>query len=110
MTEDQLEQETLGWLQDVGYTHLYGPDIAYDGTTPERANYRQVLLPFRLREAINRLNPDIPTTAREDAFKQVLDLGHPVLLSANQHFHRMLVTGVPVQYQLAGETRVTLYA
>ena len=28
MTEDQLEQETLAWLQDVGYTHRYGPDIA----------------------------------------------------------------------------------
>ena len=40
MTEDQLEQETLGWLQDVGYTHLYGPDIAFDGSSPERANYR----------------------------------------------------------------------
>jgi type I restriction enzyme R subunit len=105
MTEDQLEQETLGWLQDVGYTHLYGPDIAFDGSSPERANYRQVVLPFRLREAINRLNPDIPTAAREDALKQVIDLGMPVLLSANQHFHRMLVTGVPVQYQLAGETR-----
>lgn len=105
MTEDQLEQEALGWLTDVGYTHLYGPDIAYDGTHPERANYRQVVLPFRLREAINRLNPDIPTAAREDALKQVIDLGMPVLLSANQHFHRMLITGVPVQYQLAGETR-----
>ena len=105
MTEDQLEQETLAWLQEVGYTHLYGPDIAYDGTKPERANYRQVILPFRLREAINRLNPDIPTAAREDALKQVVDLGMPVLLSANQHFHRMMVTGVPVQYQLAGETR-----
>ena len=52
MTEDQLEQETLAWLQDVGYTHHYGPDIAHDGTKPERANYRQVILPFRLREAI----------------------------------------------------------
>ena len=60
MTEDQLEQETLGWLQDVGYTHLCGPDIAFDGSSPERANYRQVVLPFRLREAINRLNPDTP--------------------------------------------------
>ncbi len=28
MTEDQLEQETLGWLADVGYTPLRGPDIA----------------------------------------------------------------------------------
>ena len=105
MTEDQLEQEALGWLQDVGYTHLYGPDIAHDGANPERANYRQVVLPFRLREAINRLNPNIPTAAREDAFKQITDLGIPALLSANQLFHRLLVTGVPVQYQQGGETR-----
>ena len=105
MTEDQLEQETLGWLADVGYTHLYGPDIAFDGPKPERANYRQVILTFRLREAIHKLNPTIPTAAREDALKQVLDLGLPALLSANRHFHRLLVGGVPVQYQLNGETR-----
>ena len=105
MTEDQLEQETLAWLQDVGYTHLYGPDIAFDGAKPERANYRQVLLSFRLREAIHKLNPTIPSAAREDALKQVLDLGVPALLSANRHFHRLLVGGVPVQYQLNGETR-----
>lgn len=105
MTEDQLERETLAWLQDVGYTHRYGPDIAFDGTTPERADYRQVLLPFRLREAVNRLNPSIPVAAREDAIKQVTDLGIPSLLSANRAFHKLLVGGVPVQYQKDGETR-----
>ena len=63
MTEDQLEQETLAWLQDVGYAHRYGPNIAFDGSSPERAYYRQVVLPFRLREAINRLNPGIPVAA-----------------------------------------------
>ena len=105
MTEDQLEQETLAWLQDVGYTHRYGPDIAHDGPTPERAGYQQALLPFRLREAICRLNPGIPTAAREDAFKQVVDLGIPALLSANRHFHRLVVGGVPVQYQEDGQTR-----
>jgi len=105
MTEDQLEQEMLVWLTDVGYTHLYGPDIAVDGDSTERSDYVQVLLPFRLREAIHRLNPDIPTAAREDAIKQVIDLGIPVLLSANRHFHKLLVTGVPVQYQKDGETR-----
>lgn len=105
MTEDQLEQEALAWLQDVGYTHRHGPDIAFDGASPERADYRQVILPFRLREAINRLNPDIPLTAREDAIKQVTDLGIPSLLSANRAFHKLLVGGVPVQYQKDGETR-----
>jgi type I restriction enzyme R subunit len=105
MTEDQLEQETLAWLQDVGYTHRYGPEIAFDGSSPERADYRQVVLPFRLREAVNRLNPGIPVAAREDAIKQVTDLGIPSLLSANRAFHKMLVGGVPVQYQKDGETR-----
>lgn len=104
MTEDQLEQETLGWLAEVGYSHLYGPDIAHDGDSPERENYRQVLLVERLRHAIARLNPSVPLAAREDALKQVVDLGLPIQLSANRLFHRLLVGGVPVQYQKDGET------
>ena len=105
MTEDQLEQEALGWLGSVGYTHLYGPDIAFDGNSPERCDYRQVLLLEHLRAAINRLNLNIPLAARDDALKQVADLGIPALLSANRCFHQLLVTGVPVQYQKGGETR-----
>ena len=104
MTEDQLEQEALGWLAEVGYTHVYGPDIAPDGGAPERADYRQVVLVDRLREAIARLNPAIPTIAREDALKQVLDLGVPSQLAANRQFHKLLVNGVPVQYQKVGDT------
>ncbi len=105
MTEDQLEQETLGWLNDVGYTVLHGVDIAPDGDNPERTDYRQVVLQERLRNAVDKLNPAIPVAAREDAIKQVLDLGIPVLFSANRRFHQLLVTGVPVQYQKDGETR-----
>ncbi len=118
MTEDQLEQETLGWLADVGYTVQYGPDIAPDRVTGEirevaisygnsqtRSDYRQVVLLERLRAAVNKLNPTIPVAAREDAIKQVVDLGTPVLLCANRRFHQLLVTGVPVQYQRESETR-----
>jgi type I restriction enzyme, R subunit len=105
VTEDQLEKEALGWLTDVGYAHHFGPDIAYDGVDPQRSDYRQVVLAGRLREAIARLNPAIPVAAREDALQQVLDLGIPALLSANRTFHKLLVGGVPVQYQQDGDTR-----
>ena len=105
MTEDQLEQEALGWLTDVGYAHHFGPDIAYDGVAPQRSDYRQVVLAGRLREAIARLNPAIPLAAREDALLRVMDLGIPALLSANRAFHKLLVGGVPVQYQQDGDTR-----
>lgn len=104
MTEDQLEQETLAWLAELGYAVHSGYDIAHDGHDPQRASYRQVVLPFRLREAIQRLNPSVPTAAREDALQRVLDLGIPALLSANRAFHKLLVGGVSVQYQKEGET------
>lgn len=105
MTEDQLEKEALEWLSELGYTHLYGPDIAHDGSDPQRGSYRQVVLTERLRAAIAKLNPQVPLAAREDAIKQVVDLGVPVQLSANRLFHRLLVSGVSVQYQKDGETR-----
>jgi len=105
MTEDQLEQETIGWLTEAGYSYRYGLDIAPDGPAPERSNYSQVLLVGRLREAIDRLNPFVPPVARIDALQQVLNLDTPVLLAANRAFHQLLVNGVPVQYQKDGETR-----
>ncbi|CAJ8624201.1 Type I site-specific deoxyribonuclease HsdR [Burkholderia pseudomallei] len=105
MTEDQLEQETLDWLSEVGYDCRFGPDLAPDGVNAERTDYRQVLLVERLRGAISRLNPSVPPAAREDAVRQVQELDMPVLLSANRRFHQMLVGGVPVEYQKDGETR-----
>ena len=67
MTEDQREQEALGWLADVGYQHRYGPELAPDGSTPERSDYCHVLLLDRLRLAVATLNPNVPTAAREAA-------------------------------------------
>ena len=94
MTEDQLEQEALDWLKELGYSVLHGVDIAPDSDSPERKDYRQVLLLDRLRSAIARLNPTIPLVAQEDAIKQIQDLGVPAQLAANKRFHQLLVTGV----------------
>ncbi|MBP8771823.1 type I restriction endonuclease subunit R [Aeromonas hydrophila] len=104
MTEDQLEQEVLGWLTEVGYHVVCGYDVAPDSDNPWRANFNQVLLLDQLRGAIARLNPSVPMVAREDALAQVVNLDTPAQLSANRAFHRLLVNGVPVQYQRDGET------
>ena len=34
MTEDQLEQEALAWLAEVGYTVRYGLDVEAGGSNP----------------------------------------------------------------------------
>ncbi|PIT77805.1 type I restriction endonuclease subunit R [Limnohabitans sp. B9-3] len=105
MTEDQLEQEALGWLASVGYTPLNARDLDNLDPRLERASTREMVLAVSLRAAIARLNPNMPSSAHEDAYKQVLDMGQPALLSGNRAFHRVLVAGVPVQYQKDGETR-----
>ncbi len=97
MTENQLEQEALGWLADVGWQHRHGPDMA-PGRGSSRA--RDLLASSagrRLRQAVAALNPEVPAGARDDAIRQVLNLGTPVL-AANRQFHRLRVTGGPVQY------------
>ncbi|MCH8537634.1 MAG: HsdR family type I site-specific deoxyribonuclease, partial [Alkalimonas sp.] len=105
MTEDQLEQEVLEWLSEVGYTPVNGYDIAPDGPAAERGDYMQPMLLERLKAAIARLNPTIPLVAQDDALVQLKELGIPALLSANRRFHNLLLSGVPVQYQKDGETR-----
>ncbi len=104
MTEDQLEQEVMGWLAEVGYRTVCGYDVAPDSDNPWRSDFRQVVLEDALREAVQRLNPKVPQGAREDAVRQVLNLDTPAQLMANRAFHRLLVGGVRVEYQRGGET------
>ena len=63
MTEDQLEQMCLEWFAQGGWEVEQGLDIAPDGATPERADYRQVLLLQDLEAAIRRINPHLPDSA-----------------------------------------------
>lgn len=99
ITESEVEQVALDILKDLGYHIVNGPDIAPDGTNPERRSYQDVILVERLREAINRINPNIPKDAKEEAVKKVLRVESQNLVTNNQHFHSLLVNGVPVQYR-----------
>jgi type I restriction enzyme R subunit len=106
ITEDQLEQKTIAWLRELGFSYAYGPDIAPapEGTAPEREDYRQVILAGRLRAQLETINPTLPLSAIEDAVRQVLTPNLPTLIQINRQFHRWLRDGVKVQYQRDGET------
>jgi len=108
ISEDAVEQAMLEWLAALGWSIAHGPDISPpDALTPgtERASYREVALAGRLRNAIARLNPDIPAAALDDALRRVLNPNVPGLVNANHQIHRWLVDGVPVEFQKNGETR-----
>jgi type I restriction enzyme R subunit len=101
ITEDTVEQAALGWLKELGYAYCHGTDIAPDGQSPERASNADVVLEARLREALQRLNPDACAEALEDAARKVLLVEGPNLIEANRRFHLMLANGVEVEYRRA---------
>ena len=96
-----VEQATLGWLESVGWAVRNGAEIAPGEPVAERADYGQVVLEQRLRDALARLNPDLPAEALEDAFRKLTRPEGAEPVARNRGMHRLLVDGVAVEYRTA---------
>lgn len=104
ITENEIEQIALGYLQKLGYIHLQGPDISPDGDHPER-QYNEVVLVTRLRDAIDKLNPTLTQEAKEDAIRKILRTDSPDALINNENFHKYLTEGVDIEVRTANGIR-----
>ncbi len=108
MNEQQLEDLCIGWFQETGWQFVHGPDIAPDGASPERADYRQVILRDRLLAALGRINPHIPAAALEQAVHMVQTISEPQAVVRNRSFHRLLLSGVAVEFSAGDEKKTDL--
>src|SRR5690606_41199099 len=99
MTEDQLEKLCLEWFAEGGWEIAHDPDLAPDGASPERSDYRQVLLLGDLENAIRQLNPHLPNSAVEQAINTLRQPASLDMVVSNRTFHRLLLDGVPVEYK-----------
>ena len=98
-TESIIEQAALDWFKDLGYTIIFGNDIAPDEPAAERADYGEVVLSGRLKAALERINPNMPAEALEDAYRKVTRPSSPSLVGNNRSFHNMLSDGIEVEYR-----------
>ncbi len=99
LTESLIEQASLDWLADLGYTILSGPYIAPDSAFAERKDYGQVVLEDRLLQALYDINAGKSRAAIDEAFRKLLNPGNPSLIQANRIIHRYFVEGITVEYQ-----------
>ena len=96
-SESHVEEASLEWLAGLGYSVLHGPGISPEGENPERASHSQVLLIRRFREALERLNPQLPADILDEVLRKVQQTETPSLIEENRRLHRYLVEGVPVE-------------
>jgi len=99
ISEGVVEDAALAWLEAAGWRVVNGPVIAPGELRAERQELAEAALEVRLRGALARLNPSLPASAIEDAFKRLLRADGPDLVTRNRSTHRHLVNGVTIEYR-----------
>jgi type I restriction enzyme R subunit len=109
-SEDRLVQRTFAdhLEKSLGWESIYAHNVETFGPqgTLGRASERDVVLVRNLRGALERLNPGIPESAREQAVEQItrIDFARS-LIQHNREFYSFIRGGVPVEWRDAsGET------
>ncbi|MCF7835242.1 type I restriction endonuclease subunit R [Candidatus Gracilibacteria bacterium] len=105
LNESHVEENLIDMLVAQGYEYFYGPDIAPYSSNPQREGFDSAVLENHLKESIYRLNPDVPESARVEAYNHILRLGSSDIMTNNEKFHTMLTDGVTVEYFKDGQTK-----
>ena len=102
INESVVESAALAWLESVGWRVAHGPDLGPASLNAERDNYSHVILNRRLHQALSELNPGLPASALDDAFRKLTRPEGSTLEPRNRALHRMLANGVEIEYREAG--------
>ena len=105
LTESKIEEFAIGLFEQLGYSYLYGPDIAPDGVNSKRASLEYVVMVEDLRSAVYRINPKLSQEVCDEAIGTVLRIASPDMLANNETFHRILTEGISVSVHQEGVER-----
>lgn len=85
---------------DLGYEHVYGPDIERDFDCPL---YEEILV-----DSLHRLNGGLPEAAIQDALFKLKNFEIGELAHKNAVFMEYLQNGIPVSFFVKGEERSSI--
>lgn len=94
-TEDTYEQAIIELFENMGYDHLYAPDMDRDYTSP--------LLDFVLKASLVRINSGLPAEAIDEALEKVRTFDTGSLLQKNRIFMDYLQNGIAVKFFVNGQ-------
>lgn len=96
-TEKDYENSIIELFEDMGYKHLYGPDVSRD--------YHECLIMDQLRSSLAMINPSMPQEALNEAVYKLKNYEAGSLVSKNETFMDYLQNGVEVSFQENGEVK-----
>ncbi len=96
-TEADYENSIIELFENMGYRHVYGPDLDRDYNCP--------LYEDELASALRRLNPSMPDDAINDALFKLKNFENAELVQKNAVFTDYIQHGVEVRYFVGSEER-----
>lgn len=99
-TEDMFEQAVIELFENMGYTHIYAPDMERDYSSP--------LLDSVLMDSLVKLNKGLPLDAISEAINKLRNFDTGSLLQKNMQFMDYLQNGIPVRYFVKDEERTSI--
>lgn len=96
-TEADYENSIIELFENLGYRHVYAPDLERDFYSP--------LYEEELESALHRLNPEMPEDAIADALYKLKNFENAELVQKNALFMDYLQHGIEVRYFVKGEER-----
>lgn len=106
INENTIEQACLRFLQELGWDYTHGSTINADGENPWRLRTDEVVFRSVLREAVERLNPQLPSATVDEVVALVCKTDITDLTERNQQAYRYLREGVRVEYRENDEQKV----
>ena len=98
-SESTVEQAALSWFEGLGYSIVFGADMAPGEPNQERESYDQVILVQRLRDFVERTNLSVPPAAIEDCINKLLKWSAPEVVVSNRQIHQWLALGMEIEYR-----------
>ena len=99
-TEADYENSIIELFRNMGYRHVYGPDIERDFECP--------LYESELDAALHRINPSMPKAAISVALDKLKNFDNAELVQKNAIFMDYIQHGIEVSYFDKGEQRAGL--
>lgn len=96
-TEADYENSVVELFRNMGYQHVYGPEIERDFGSP--------LYEIELETSLRRLNPTMPSDAIADALFKLKNFENAELVQKNAVFMDYIQHGIEVRYFVKGEER-----
>jgi type I restriction enzyme R subunit len=96
LNENKIEEAFVQMLQEVGWEYAHGPSVAPYSEGALRENFTSPLLEKVLLSSLEKINPNLPSSAIHEAYNKITNLGTGDMMTLNEKFHTMLCEGVDV--------------